>query len=235
MDDLKKQADPASQDKGEGQTPDKKPEGAKEEDSDAYKNQKQRAEIAEREANEAKAKVAELQKQLESKTDSKGEVSDEDLAAIAQKHDVEVDFVKDIFSLAQGSASKAAEKLVSDKLSEKDKEREKERILNTFKENFEKVGNGWEGVELSEQAVRMHYLEELANNPKHSVEDSIEAIYGSFKKGKATVEDDPTGADDSGEPIDFNKVSQDPEKLDKVLKDPKARKKYYDWRDAKGL
>lgn len=203
----------------------------------AFKDQQKRAEKAEAEAKAAKAEVDKLNQLLAEKADPQGEVSEADFEKLAEEHDVSVDFVKGLAGKLTASISKQTEKLVSDKLSEKDKEREKERILNDFKSDFDKVADedAWEGTELNEQAVRSHYLAEKAKNPNHSVSDSVDAIYGSFKKGKATVEDDPQGADQAGESIDFTKLSKDPEKLSKVLKDPKARTAYYKWRDQEGI
>lgn len=200
----------------------------------AFEDQKKRAEKAEKEASEAKARNAELEKQLADAANPTGEVSDEDLEKLAEEHGVSVEFVKGLSGKLLSQFSKAAEKLVSSKLSEKDKEREKERILNDFKRDFDKVDAEFEGQTLSEQAVRMHYLAEKVKNPDHTVADSVEEIYGSFRQGKASVEDDPQGADQAGESIDFATVSKDAEKLDKVLKDPKARKAYYAWRDKQG-
>lgn len=210
--------------------------GKKDENKDpAYLNQKKRAEIAERERDEAKAKAAELEAALNSKADSKGEVSNADIEKLAEKHDVSPDFVKDLLSTISSKASADADKLVSSKLSEKEKEDQKKSILTAFKNDFDKIESEWEGATLSEGAVRMHYLTEKAKNPNHTVADSVEEIYGSFKQGKATVEDDPRGADQVGESIDFATLSKDPAKLEKVLKDPKARTKYYTWRDKQGL
>lgn len=201
---------------------------------DYGRKQKARAERAEQEAQEAKAKIAELEGQINAKSDPQGEISDLDLEKLADEHDVPVEFVKKLSGSLISQASKAAEKLVSSKLSEKDKEAQKEAILNDFKRDFDKLENDFEG-ELNEQAVRMHYLAEKAKNSDHSVSDSIESIYGSFKSGKATVEDDPRGADPAGEKIDFVELSKDPKKLEAVIKDPKARTKYYDWRDKQGM
>lgn len=210
--------------------------GKKDENKDpAYLNQKKRAEIAEKERDDAKARTAELEAALGSKADSKGEVSDADIEKLAEKHDVSPDFVKDLLSTISSKASADADKLVSTKLSEKEKEDQKKSILTAFKNDFDKLAEDWEGATLSEGAVRMHYLTEKAKNPNHTVEDSVQEIYGSFKSGKATVEDDPRGADQVGESINFDSLSKDPAKLEKVLKDPKARTKYYAWRDSKGL
>lgn len=203
--------------------------------SDAYENQKKRAEAAEKRAAEAEAKAKQLEQDLADKSNSQGEISDADLEKLADEHDVPVELVKGLQSSIVSQASKAAEKLVSDKLSETEKEREKERILNQFQKDFDKVSEEFEGKEISEKAVRMHYLTEKAKNPDHSVSDSVEEIYGSFKSGKSSAENEAQGADPAGEKIDFTELSKDPEKLEKVLKDPKARSKYYDWRDSQGL
>lgn len=200
----------------------------------AFEDQKKRAEKAEKEASDAKARNAELEKQLADAANPVGEVSDADFEKLAEEHGVSVEFVKALSGKLSAQTSKEVEKLVSSKLSEKDKEREKERILTAFKADFDKVDAEFEGQTLSEQAVRMHYLAEKVKNPEHTVADSVEEIYGSFKQGKPSVEDDPQGADQAGESIDFATVSKDSEKLDKVLKDPKARKAYYAWRDKQG-
>lgn len=199
-------------------------------------NQEKRAKIAEKERDDAKAKYSQLEKDLADKADSKdGEVSDKELQALADKHDVSVDLLKDLKKGLVGEASKAAEKLVSDKLSEKDKEDKKKSILNAFKKDFDKIVVEWEGSTLSEKAVRMHYLTEKAKNADHTVADSVEDVYGSFKTGKPSADDDARGADTVGETIDFQNVSKDQKKLAEVLKDPKAKKAYYAWRDTQGL
>lgn len=242
-----KSADPASQDnkddnldknqstKEDATTDSSRKESKGDDPKDYGRKMKARAERAEKEAQEAKAKATELEEALAAKADSKGEVSDEDLEKLAEKHDVSLEFVKDLGSIFSGKASKAAEKLVSDKLSEKDQEIAKRQILNDFKRDFDKLDADWEGAALSEGAVRNNYLTEKAKNPDHTVADSIEEIYGSFRSGKATVEDDPRGADPVGDSIDFDALSNDPEKLNKVLKDPKASEKYLAWRDKKGI
>lgn len=217
-------------------------DGADESGDQRFKDQQKRAEKAEAEAKAAKAeaetakaKAAELEKQLASAADPVGEVSDADIEKLAEEHGVSVDFAKGLVEKLAAKLSKQTEALVSSKLSEKDKEREKERILTAFKADFDKVdADEFDGATLNEQAVRSHYLTEKAKNPDHTVADSVEAIYGSFKKGKPSVEDDPQGADQAGESIDFATVSKDSEKLNKVLKDPKARKAYYAWRDKQG-
>lgn len=248
MSDQDKKAAPASEENKDVNLDEKKNDSTKDdvnaagdkekkdaEKDPAYLNQKKRAELAEKERDEAKARTAELEAALEAKTDSAGEITDADLEKIAEEEGVSVDFIKKFAGSLEAKLSKATEKLVSSKLSEKEKEDQKKSILTDFKTSFDKVASDWEGSTLSETAVRMHYLTEKAKNSEHTVADSIEEIYGSFKTGKATVEDDPRGADKVGESIDFATVSKDAEKLDKVLKDPKARKEYYKWRDAQGM
>lgn len=252
MPNTKTQAAPASQENSEentenkeektqstkedaGESSDDAGKDPKKKGKDPYENQKIRAENAERERDEALKAKAELEEQLEQKANSQGEVSDEDLEAFAEEHDVSVDFVKGLSEKLSAKVSKEAEKLVSDKLSAKEKEQQKAQILNDFKRDFDKIGEDWEGASLSEQAVRMHYLAAKAKDSNHSVADSVEEIYGSFKQGKPSAEDDPRGADQVGESIDFASLSKDPEKLEKVIKDPKARAKYYSWRDKQGL
>lgn len=226
-------ADPALQDNKEENL--EEIQSTKDDAEDLARKQKARAIRAEKERDEYKAKATELEEAIAGKADSKGEVSDSDVEKLAEKHDVDINFIKDLLSTVSSKASADADKLVSLKLSEKEKEDDKKSILNSFKNDFDKVETEWEGATLSEHAVRMHYLAEKAKNPDHEVTDSIEEIYGSFKRGKATVEDDPRGADQVGESIDFDSLSKDTTKLEKVLENPKARTKYYAWRDSQGL
>lgn len=246
----KKEGDSTGENNGDDNTikeEDKKNKGAKDDtkgskddkNSTAFKDQQKRAEIAEGLVKTRNEEIVELKKQLTEKVESKdGEVSDKDLEKLAEDNDVSLDFVKGLMSIIDKKSTKSAEDLVSSKLSEKEKEDAKKSILLKFKTDFDKIASEWEDVTLSESAVRALYLTKKAKDAEFTVKDAVEEIYGSFKEGKKTVEDDDAiGTDEItvGETINFDEISKDKEKLAKVLKDPKARKKYYAWRDKKGL
>jgi hypothetical protein len=208
--------------------PEGEPEGEKSEDGTLAKRMKARAERAEKERDVFK-------RELDKLTESKGEVSEEALQKLADDHDVSLDFVKGFLSVMQQNILEATDSLVDEKLSKREKESEKERILQAFKTGFDKAVSEWEGKELNEDAVRLHYLTNLRKEPAHSVEDSITAIYGSFKEGRQTVESEPQGTgDEGGERVDFSEAAKDPEKLKQLLSDPKGKKAYYAWRDKQG-
>lgn len=133
--------------------------------------------------------------------------------------------------------TKAAQQEAENKFSAVQKQQEAREKQEIFKRVFEKKKNEViaNNPDLPSN-IDWDAVEELVLLPKYrsmKFEDVVEKIYGNIlQKGKSSSENDVRGGADREEGfVDFEKMS--PEQTRKVMDDPKARQRYFDWLDTR--
>lgn len=229
MTDTKDPADPASQDNSEDNTDNKKDTDPQEQDDsgddkgEAYENQKKRAEKAEELAEELQAKLDEKEG-----TEEEGEeATDEEVEEIAEKLGIDPDAAKKFAEATTAKARKEAKAAIDAEFSRRD-------LAQAFDKAFEKSSSAYDEKELNKDAVKELYLKRRKDNKDLTVSDVIHDMYGT-PEGYETSEDDAKGGGEGGETIDFEEARKDPEKIKKIMDDPKAKSDYYDWRNKQGI
>ena len=209
-----------------------------EKDKQVAADQKGRAEKAETDLKEANTTIDDLKAQLEAKADDKGDVSDENIKAIAEKHGVDPAFAQDLANAMESKATeavKATEEKLTEEMDKAKTERNQEKLDKAFDAAFTTASEDYGDLAMDKDAVKDLYLSRKSKNEELTVADVLQTLYGAAS-GKTTTEDDARGDDHSvGETIDFAKASKDPDQLNKLMKDPKAKKDYLAWRDANDM
>lgn len=207
-------------------------------------DQKKRAEKAETEAKEAKtiaekatAEANELRAQLEKAGDSKGDVSDADIAKIAEEFDVDPKFAE---ALAKAISTKNEAKIkeAKDELQGALKKKEAEDATKAFNEAFDKAfTKATEDIEVTvdKEAVKTVFLQRVKDNQELTVTDVISQMYGGATGKKSSEDDVRGGGEGNGTAIDFETAHRDPKKLQAIMADPQAKAKYYAWRDKQNI
>ena len=166
--------------------------------------------------------VKELQEKVANGA-TKSEVNS-DLKAIADKYDVDPEFLNELSTVIYAKAKGDATKDVEDKLKPLEAKEKAERIEKVFSENFNKVME-----EMPEYAnvVNRDVIKELSllpQNAKKTFQQIIEDTYGKTVTGKKTMEpSSPRGGKDAG--LDKSRLS-DPEYFKEVMANPELKKEY---------
>lgn len=230
-------ADPTKNGSNDGAKP---KEGDETVPKSQFTDQQKRATKAEEDLKTANSTIDDLKKQLEGKADGDGKVSDVDVEAIAEKHGVDPAFAKDLADGLLSSLSKevkATEEKLEGEFTKRDEEQNKIKLDNAFKAALDAVTEEYdEETTIDHDAVKDLYFARKESNPDLTVADVVESLYGAAN-GASSSEDEGGSGDEqnAGETVDFETLSKDPEKLAKVIKNPKHKSDYYAWRDKKGI
>lgn len=215
-----------------------------EEQARIAEDQRKRAEKAEAEAKDAKAaaekataEAEELRQKLEGKADDKGDVSNAEIAKIAEDFDVDPKFAEALataISTQSESKIKAAREDLEKEIAKRDQKDQQKAFDDAFGKAFTKATENLDAA-IDEDAVKTVFLQRVKENKELTVAEVIEQMYGSTV-GKVTSEDDTRGGGEgSGQEIDFETAGKDPKALKAIMADPEAKAKYYDWRLKQGL
>jgi len=165
--------------------------------------------------------LKELKKLIEEGA-TKKEVSS-DLKALAEKHSVDADFLKEFAD----AVKKEAEDAANAKLKPIEDEKTAIKLNKIFDENFDKTLS-----EMPEYAklVNKDVIKTLAFDPRNANKtfaQIFESSYGHLVTGKKTLETTKArgGAQDSS--IDYSKIN-DSEYFSTIMADPELKKKYED-------
>lgn len=130
-----------SENGGSGENPDPTKNQSPTEDKvakEAYEGQKTRAEKAESEAKKAKDEAAQakadleaLQSEISTKSNSSGYISEDEIKALAEEHDVDPSLIKSILAI-QTKTMKQTEKLIDEKVGALKQDESKKALRTQF-------------------------------------------------------------------------------------------------------
>ena len=207
------------------------------------KDQTGRAVKAEDDLKSANTTIEELKAKLVEKADDKGDVSDSDIKAIAEKHGVDPAFAEDLAAALGSKLSKevkATEEKLEGAMEKKDEADNKTRLENAFKDALAAASKEYgDDVKIDADTVKDLYFTRKGANADLTVADVLETLYGEAKGSDSSEDDAGSGEEkgDSGETVDFDTLTKvgNEDKLAEVIKNPKHKKDYYAWRDSKGI
>lgn len=172
---------------------------------------------------ELRKDIKELRELIESGA-SKTEVS-EDLKAIAEEHNVDVDFLT---KLEKNIRSKVETDLASKFKPLQDRENQ-ERIEKIFTEHFDK---SLEAMPEYKDIVNRDVIKKLSLLPENASKTFKQIIEDTYKNvikvvpGKKTIEQAKGGGGGAIGEIDFNKAKTDTEYFNEIMASPELKKKY---------
>lgn len=157
---------------------------------------------------------------------TKAEVS-EDIKALADKHDVDPEFLRDFAATIRAESKKEAEKEVSDKLKpvlEKDRAEQIDKAFNT---HFNKTLDAMpEYKDIAKKEV-IKALSLSPENANKTFTQLIEEVYGHLLTGKHTIDKSTTSQGKNTEvDVDIKRAQTDQKYFKEVMNDPILKKKY---------
>lgn len=143
-----------------------------------------------------------------------------DLKAIAEKYDVDPDFLQELSSAIYVKAKEEAETAIKPILEENSKEKLDKILMDNINNTLETMPE-YDGI-ANKEVIKS--LAKLPENKNKTFQQIIEETYGKSVSGKKTMETStPRGGKDVG--IDWNKVS-DPSYFKQIMADPELKKQY---------
>jgi hypothetical protein len=156
---------------------------------------------------------------------TKGEAN-ASLKEIAEKYDVDVNFITELSSAIYAQAKDDVEEKLNSKLQHLEAREREEKINKAFNDHYEKVIQEMPEYNKVINKNVIKSLSLLPENSKKTFQQIIEETYGNSVTGKRTMETStPRGGKDQG--IDYSKVN-DPEYFQKIMDNPELKKKYND-------
>lgn len=158
---------------------------------------------------------------------SQGEINS-DIDAIADKYDVDKDFLEDL--------SSTIKKGFEDELSAKQLVEQRAKKFEKAFENAysEALDRGPEFKTIANADV-IKQLALLPQNAKKTLSQILEDTYGNALTGKRTIETTKPGGGKDPEPLDFNRASKDTSYFLEVMADPKKKAQYNEAMLKKGF
>lgn len=175
-------------------------------------------------------------KLLRKKLDEPGTPSkpnDVDLDRIAEKYDVDPDFVSELFEAVKANTVKEVEGKYTPVLEAQEAERQAKKFDEAFNKHYEKALEdmpGYAELNIDREAIKAMSL--TPQYRKKTIPEILESLYGNVVPGKATTENARSGAENVSDVIDFATMTD--EQRMKVINDPTLAPKYYSWLDANG-
>lgn len=182
------------------------------------------------EKSKLKSEVSSLREELESLKDaSKTNINSDDLDSLAEEYDLEPTFVKKLANTMVGLTSKQLESKIAPIL----QERQANAADSAFEQDFTKnillkypeladKKEDFKRFAFSPDFLHLKTLEDIRKNYFNNTSTKVDIVK------KETVEYG-SAASVKTESIDFSKMTE--EQHLKVLKDPKAREKYFAWQE----
>ncbi len=175
---------------------------------------------------ELKKELRELKELIESGA-SRGEVS-ESLKEIAEEHNVDIDFLKKLSSTIKQEAKAEAEAELSAKMKPLEDKERRDTIDTIFNYHYEKAVNDMpEYKDIVNKSV-VKSLSLLKDNSSKTIPQIIEESYGHLLRGKKTIDPGASTRQTTEEitDVDFSRAQKDKEYFQKIMADPKAKRKY---------
>ena len=168
--------------------------------------------------------MKDLQKQIESGA-SKKEVSS-DLKAIAEKHNIDEDFLQDLANTIRSSAKAEVEEELESKLKPLQDKEKAEKLDKAFDSQWDKL---MEAMPEYKDIANKSIIKSLAfnrDNANKTFAKILEEAYGKLVAGKQTMETSKPGSGKSDDSeIDFAKVNN-PEYFKQIMDNPNLKAKY---------
>jgi hypothetical protein len=157
---------------------------------------------------------------------TKAEISS-DLKGIAEKYDVDANFLEELSTIIYSKAKSEADEVLSSKLKPLEAREKAERIEKIFSENFNKV---MEDMPEYKDVVNRNVIKELSllpQNAKKTFYQIVEETYGNTVTGKKTMETStPRGGKETS--YDESRMASDPKYFAEIMANPELKKKYND-------
>lgn len=169
--------------------------------------------------------LKEIQKSIEAGA-SKKEVST-DLRALAEEHNVDVDFLTKLSDALKAQNEKDIDEKVSAKLKPLEDKEKQEKINAIFEEKF---GKALEAMPEYKDIVNKEVIKSLSLNPAYQNKtwrQIIEGAYGHLITGKKTLESSTArGGKDDNQDVDIDRAGKDSKYFSEVMANPELKKKY---------
>lgn len=166
--------------------------------------------------------LSELKEQIKQGA-TKAEISS-DLKGIAEKYDVDPNFLEELSTIIYSKAKSEADEILTAKLKPLEAKERADKIEKIFSENFNKV---IEEMPEYKDVVNRDVIKELSllpQNAKKTFHQIVEETYSKTVTGKKTMETStPRGGKEGS--FDADKMN-DPAYFSEVMKNPELKKKY---------
>lgn len=169
------------------------------------------------------------------------ELNEDALESFAEESNLDIKVVKKLAKVLTSQATKAATKAAEEKLAPLVLEKISKDNLAAFEADFEKSI----ASKYPELATKKDVFKKIAFSKDFLHLKNLEAIRAEFYPGskpagkKAKDESIEGGSKGAGKEsitkVDFATLKSNPEEYAKVMSNPEAKKKYYEWQDAQGL
>lgn len=177
--------------------------------------------------------LKDLKKELkEAKSSQRSSIATAGFDDLTKKYpDVSPEFIQDMLSSATTEAAKKIEEKYTPILAKQEAEQKREAFNKAFNNLFDRTLE--ENPELP-KTIDREAVKALASTPQYRnvpLADVLVKLYGVDIKGKASSENDMrTGAERTDDIVSFDKIT--PEQKKRIMADPKARQKYFDYLDT---
>lgn len=179
--------------------------------------------LSKKKFNKREQKIQELQAELERNNSA----TPKDIKELATKYNLQEAFVKDMVSLGEANAEAKIRGTISPLLERQEQEKRNEGFNKAFEEEIVMH------PALSEKKEQIKKLSFLKENADKSITEIAQEFYPETVGRKTSESDADRFSEKDLEQIDFQKMSDAQRAI--VLKNPKAREKYYAWADKNGL
>lgn len=187
--------------------------------------------LGEKKARKALEKEVKALKEMIEAGGTKEEIS-EDIAAIAEEHNIDKKFLQQLATTIRKNAEKDLDEKYSSKFDKKEKN---ENFDNAFTKAWQVA---MERAPEFEKIANVEVIKTLSlqpQNAKKTVSQLLEETYGNAITGKRTIEKTTPGGGKDPEPLDFAKAGKDIEYFKQVMADPKLKAEYNERMLKKGF
>lgn len=179
-----------------------------------------------------KKALQKAEQELRQLKEQKGSTTSTSIDAIADKYDIDREFIAELSQTIRAEATAEVESKISSKQAEQNKQQKFEELFNNaFNQAIE---NAPEFGTIANPSV-IKQLALLPQNANKTVLQIVEETYSNAVTGKRTIEvTQPRGGKDP-EPLDYKKAENDIEYFKEVMADPDKKAKYNEYMLSKGF
>lgn len=169
----------------------------------------------------AEKEVERLKAQIEGGA-SKETISDS-IDAIAEKHDIDKDFLTELSSTIKAQTKAELEAELNAKSEGENKFKQFEDAFNKGLQTALERGPEFKDI-VNTDVIKQLAL--LPQNSKKTISQLLEETYGNAIQGKRTIETTTPGGGKDPEPLDYDKAQNDINYFNEVMADPKRKAEY---------
>jgi len=161
------------------------------------------------------------------KQQSKPTINNSSLKELADKHDLDVDFLEDLSQSIRNKTKSEIEEEIAERLQPLEQKEKDEKIDRIFEEQYQKtIDKLPEYKNISNKEV-IKALSLDPNNANKTFAQLVEMSYGHLVKGKKTIESASVKTYNNNETsLDIERANKDPEYFKAVMENPTLKKKY---------